>query len=153
MTPSFKIAGMIAAATTVLLAGVVHAEDKHFDDKDVIDYREHIMNTLQEQVAAIGQIISGVIPGDNTAAHFEAVALTAKTALKAFEPKVAGGEAKPAVWTDWADFSKRMNEFVQKTADAAKIAKQQGNDAALVTVVDAFTCKGCHETYRDEKKK
>ena len=93
-----------------------------------------------------------VIPGDNAVAHIEAIALTASTALKAFEPRVLGGQAKPEVWSNWADFSKRMNEFVQKTRQAEKIAKEQGKDAALAMILDALPCKGCHDHYRDEKK-
>jgi cytochrome c556 len=142
----FSIVCAIAAAIFLPMSA-------HADDKDVIEYRQHIMSTLNEQAAALGEILSTAIPGDNTSAHFEAIALTAKTALKAFEPKVVGGEAKPSVWTEWGDFSKRMNEFAQKTSEAAKIAKQQGKDAALATIVDAFTCKSCHDVYRNEKKR
>ncbi|HEY6483970.1 MAG TPA: cytochrome c [Steroidobacteraceae bacterium] len=123
------------------------------DGQDVIDYRQHIMKTLNEQAAAIGQILSMVIPDDNVVAHLDAIALTASTALKAFEPKVQGGEAKPDVWTNWADFSKRMNQFVQMSATMAKTAHEQGKDAGLAQVVDALSCKGCHERYRKEKKK
>jgi adenylosuccinate lyase len=123
------------------------------DDKDVIDYRHHIMNTLNEQAAAIGQILSGVVPDDNVLAHCDALALTASTALKAFTPKVQGGEAKPEVWTNWADFSKRMNEFARLTADMAKTGHEQGKDAALAKVVDAINCKSCHEIYRKDQKK
>jgi cytochrome c556 len=122
------------------------------DDKDVIEYRKHIMNTLNEQSAALGQILSTVVPDDNAVAHINAIALTASTALKAFEPKVPGGQAKPAVWANWADFSKRMNEFAQKTAQAAKVAKEQGKEAALSNILDQLTCKSCHEVYREDKK-
>ena len=88
---------------------------------DVIDYREHIMRTLNEQSEALGMILSTAIPDDNASAHLEIIALTASTALKAFEPKILGGESKSAVWTNWPDFSKRMQEFSTKTADAAKL--------------------------------
>ena len=123
------------------------------DDKDVIDYREHIMNTLNEQAAALGQILSESVPDDNVIAHLDAIAVTASTALKAFTPKVPGGEAKPEVWSNWADFSKRMNEFVRMTADMARTAHEQGKEAGLANVVDALSCKGCHDTYRKEKPK
>jgi cytochrome c556 len=122
-------------------------------DKDVIDYRQHIMKSLNEQAAALGQILSTSIPADNAAAHIEAIALTASMALKAFEPKVPGGEAKPEVWANWPDFSKRMNEFAQKTSQSAKIAKDRGPDAALADILDVLTCKSCHETYRNDEKK
>ena len=122
------------------------------DDKDVIDYRQHVMNTLNEQSAALGEILSTAIPDDNAVQHLDALALTATTAMKAFEPKVPGGEAKPEVWSKWDDFSKRMNEFVQKIAAAAKMAHEQGKDAALANILDVMTCKSCHEVYRREKK-
>ena len=32
------------------------------DDKDVIEYREHIMNTLNEQAGALGEILSAAVP-------------------------------------------------------------------------------------------
>jgi cytochrome c556 len=121
------------------------------DPQDTIDYRQHIMKTLNEQAAALGEILSGAVPDDNAIAHMDALALTAATALKAFEPKVPGGEAKPEVWSQWADFSKRMNEFAQKTAAMAKVAHEQGKDAGLANVMDALSCKKCHDTYRKEK--
>lgn len=122
------------------------------DNNDVIDYRQHIMNTLNEQAGALGEILSGAIPDDNVIAHLDALALTASTALKAFEPKVPGGQAKPEVWTNWADFSKRMNDFAQKTAEMAKLAHDKGKEAGLANVMDALSCKKCHDTYRREKQ-
>src|SRR5579883_3400533 len=121
------------------------------DDKDVIDYRRHIMKTLNEQSGALGEILSGAIPNDNVVAHLDAIALTAATALKAFEPKVQGGQARPQVWANWADFSSRMNEFARKTAVMAKTAREQGQDAALTDVLEVLTCKSCHDVYRDGK--
>lgn len=122
------------------------------DDKEIIEYRQHIMNTLNEQAAALGMIMSYAVPDDNAVAHFQAIALTAKTALKAFEPKAQGGEAKPEVWGNWADFSKRMTEFAQNSEMVAKLGTTQGKDAAMQRVLDALPCKSCHDTYRDESK-
>jgi cytochrome c556 len=136
-----------AIALWALLAGVAAAADNN----DVIDYRQHIMNTLNEQAAALGEILSGAVPDDNVIAHMDALAITASTALKAFEPKVPGGQAKPEVWSNWADFSKRMNEVAQGTAAMAKLAHEQGKDAGLAKVMDALSCKKCHDTYRQEK--
>src|SRR5580698_5327922 len=110
MARMVKIIGGLVVAGAVTFGMGAQA-----DDKDVIDYREHIMKTLQEQTAEIGMIVSTQIPADNLTAHCEAIALTAKTALKSFEPKVLGGEAKPEVWAKYADFSARMNKFVEKS--------------------------------------
>ena len=121
------------------------------DDQDVIDYRRHIMETLKAQTAALGMIMSGAIPDDNAVAHMDILAATAATALKSFEPKVEGGDAKPEVWAQWDDFSSRMNDFAAKTADMAKTAHEKGKDEALLQVMDALTCKQCHDTYRVKK--
>lgn len=150
---SLRIGGMrrmlcvAGLSLPALLPTAVHA-----DDKDVVDYRMHIMHTLNAQSAALGQILSGVIPEENAQAHLEAIALTAATALKAFEPKVAGGESKADVWTHWPDFSKRMNDFARLTREAAKVSKEKGFSAASTNIVDALSCKSCHDLYREEKK-
>lgn len=146
MRPAAGFAGL--AAALVLQSPLAAAADA----QDVIDYRQHIMKTLNEQAAALGEILSGAIPDDNAIAHMDALALTAATALKAFEPKVPGGESKPEVWSQWTDFSKRMNDFAQRTAAMAKVAHEQGKDAGLGHVMDALSCKKCHDTYRQEKK-
>lgn len=134
------------------LVGAGLLSNAYADDKDVIDYRQHTMNTLNEQAAALGQILSQAIPDDNVVGHLDALALAAATAVKAFEPKVLGGESKPEVWSNWADFSKRLNEFVQKTATASKTAHTQGKEAALSNILEVLTCKSCHDVYRQEKK-
>jgi cytochrome c556 len=145
MTRSLKMVALFA----IFLPAVVSA-----DDQDVIDYREHIMKTLDEQSAALGMILSASAPGDNAAAHLQAIALTAQIALKAFEPKVLGGEAKPEVWSNWADFSKRMNEFAKISLEAAAMAKEKGSDdpGLPAKIIDALSCKSCHDVYRREKK-
>lgn len=124
----------------------------HADNKDVIEYRQRIMKSLEQQTAALGQILSGAGPAENTVAHMETLALSASTALKSFEAKVPGGAAKPEVWKNWADFSKRMKEFADKSAEMAKIGREQGPDQAAMLVVEALPCKSCHDDYRDEKK-
>ena len=123
------------------------------DDQDVIDYRRHIMETLDAQVSALGMIMSGAIPDDNVVAHIDIIAQTAATALKAFEPKVEGGDSKPEVWSDWADFSAHMNEFAERTAAMAKTAHEKGKDEALLQAVDALSCKQCHDVYRVKRPK
>jgi cytochrome c556 len=124
----------------------------HTDDKDVVDYRQHIMKSLEQQTAALGQILSGAGPAENTVAHMQTLALTASLALKSFEPKVEGGASKPEVWKDWADFSKRMKQFADASAEMAKVAREQGPDQAAMHVIEALPCKDCHDKYRDEKK-
>jgi cytochrome c556 len=137
----------ILVASTMIVGSLAHA-----DDKDAIEYRQHIMKSLNAQAAILGQIVSGAVPDDNVAQHLDILALLASTAKKSFEPKVQGGESKPEVWSEWADFSKRMDEFSKKSAEAAKIAHTQGGQAALANMLDVLSCKSCHDKYRNEKK-
>ena len=139
--------GFAVAVALVFSAPIV----ARADDKDVIDYRQHVMKTLDEQVAAIGMIVSTQIPDDNLVQHAQAISLAAKTAMKAFQPKVLGGESKPGVWENWADFSAKMTDFVKRTDKLALDAKSGGVQVVMEQMVDALTCKGCHDTYREKK--
>ena len=122
------------------------------DDQDVIDYRTHVMKTLGEQTDAIGMILENKAPPDNFATHLKVLAVTATQAKKAFEPKVAGGNSKPEVWSNWADFSKRLDELVTTTAELASAATHQGVAAMGDKLKSTLKCKSCHETYRKPLK-
>jgi|ERR1700733_5043534 len=148
MTRSFQaLAGFILIATVMLPCAA------RADEQDTIDYRKHIMKTMGEQAAAITEILQQKAPAENFAVHAQILAVTAATAKKAFEPKVLGGEAKPDVWTHWADFAKGLDDLTAATADLAKTAKGGGVVTAAPKVEAALACKNCHDTYCAEKKK
>ena len=123
------------------------------DDQETIDYREHVMKTMGEQIAAMNQMRQGKIAPDNLAVHAQILAVTATTAKSAFTPKVVGGKAKADVWANWPDFSKRLDDLVAATADLAKAAKTGGMAAVGPKLQGALPCKGCHDTYREPDKK
>jgi cytochrome c556 len=141
----------LAIGCAILVAGAASTVTRA-DDQDVIDYRAHIMQTMQVQVDAMSQILQQRAPAENFATHVQILAITAATAKKAFEPKVLGGESKPDVWASWPDFAKRLDELTAITADLAKIAKTGGVSAAAPKM-QTLTCKTCHDTYLMEKKK
>ena len=122
------------------------------DDQDVIDYRTHVMKTLGEQLGAIGMILEHKAPPDNFATHLKVLAVTATQAKKAFEPKVPGGNAKPEVWSNWADFSKRLDDLVAATGDLAAAAPHESVAAVGEKLGSALKCKSCHDTYRKPLK-
>ncbi len=122
------------------------------DDQDVIDYREHIMKSMGEQAAAIGQILEQKVPADNLATHIQILAIVEATARKAFEPNVPGGRAKPDVWTKWAEFSKRLDELTANTENLSKMAKTGGAAAMAPKIQAALTCKGCHDAFCEPNK-
>ena len=139
-------------AGVALLATLITPLVARADDQDTIDYREHIMSTMGDQMVLIGQILQKKAPADDLAVYAQILAMTATTAKSAFMPNVAGGKAKPNVWTAWPDFSKRLDELVVSTADLAKAAKT-GDTAAVGSKATSLGCKGCHDTYRQPLKK
>jgi len=141
-----RVLSVLLLAAAPLISTVAQA-----DDEDTIAYRKHIMKTLDEQTAAIGMILSGVIPDDNLQLHMDAIATTAAMALRSFEPNVPGGDAKPEVWSNWEDFSKRMNTFAEKTANMAKVAREEGPENAGELAIEALDCKSCHKVYNSKR--
>jgi cytochrome c556 len=144
----------VIGARVVLLAAVMALslqQAAYADDQDVIDYRQLIMKQLDAGSAALGMMAAGQIPPDSLGLQAKAIAANAKAAAKAFEPKVAGGESKPEVWSKWADFSKRMDAFAKKSDEMAKVA-ETGNVARVTELmIDALPCKQCHDLYRNKK--
>jgi cytochrome c556 len=114
----------------------------------------------QADMKAIGQSMKDAA-GLNSAGTFDAakakatmgaVAAAAKKAQALFpagsgaDPKTA---ADPKIWTDNADFNKRLVEL-------ATLATTAGNAADVATYGPAFkavgaTCKSCHDVYRKKK--
>jgi cytochrome c556 len=125
--------------------------DAHDDDQNVIHYRRHIMKAMDAQTAALGQMLSLVIADDNFNSHLEVISINAEMTLSSFEKKVPGGEALPAVWENWDDFSEQMNAFTKGIATATQTAKEQGQNAAMGQIIDALSCKRCHDHYREKK--
>ena len=135
-----------------LVAALMVWSGARADDEDTIDYRKHIMKAMGEQAAAIGMILQKKAPPESFAVHVKILATTAAMAKSAFEPKVSGGDAKPEVWSNWADFSKRLDTLVAATGDLVKIAESGGVTAAGPKVEAALSCKSCHDNYRVPKK-
>lgn len=136
---------VVAAFTIVIAPTLARA-----DDQDAIDYRQHVMTTMGEQLLLINQIIQKQAPADNLATFAQILAMTATTAQSAFKPNVAGGDSKPTVWSSWPDFSRRLDALVASTADLAKAA-QAGNTPAIASKVAALGCMSCHDIYEQKK--
>ena len=139
------------AWTGIAFVGALLPISGFADDQDVRDYRSHVMKTLGEQFAALNQIAKGKAPAGDVAAQAEVLSITAGIAKVAFTPNVPGGKAKPEVWANWDDFSKRLDEMAAAAADLAKTAKQ-GGVAAVTPKLSSLSCKGCHDVYRVQKK-
>lgn len=118
------------------------------DADSIILDRQLVMQAIDKDVEALGNIVAGAAPPAELVARTQAVAKNAKAALKAFEPNVPGGAAKPEVWAKWDDFRKRMEDFAVKSEEMAK-ASESGNLAVVGEhMIGALQCKQCHDVYR-----
>jgi len=139
-------------AILAVVLGLVGQQAVRADDQDTIDYRKLIMKQLDAESAALGMMVSGQVPPDALALEAKSIANAAKAALKAFEPNVPGGDAKPEVWSKWPDFSQRMEMFAKSTDEMAKVAETGNIPKVTELMVTALPCKECHDVYRNKKK-
>ncbi len=144
-----RLASYLAGAA--LVAAVILPATVRADDQDNIDYREHIMKTMGAELVIIGQIAQKKASPADLATFTQALATTAATAKSAFMPNTVGGEAKPEIWTNWADFSKRLDALAAATEDLANSSKG-GDPTAAASKMATLGCKGCHDVYRLKKK-
>jgi cytochrome c556 len=131
----------------ILAALVAGSAAAPAEDEDVVDYRIHVMKTLGEQLGAVEMILAKKAPADSLGAHMQVIAIAATQVKKAFEPKLPGGNSKPEVWSNWADFSKRIDALVASSDQLAKAAK--GGSAAVIgpRIKSTLDCESCHQIY------
>lgn len=142
-----RIPVQLGAGVALLLAGLLAPGARAASEPDAVSYRRHVMKTMGEQVAALGQVLQQKGPAENAALHARTISIAAKTALKAFEPKVSGGEAKDEIWRNWPDFTRRLNALSVNAADLAVIAERDGLPAVQAKVMSVLSCKSCHDAY------
>jgi cytochrome c556 len=123
---------------------------------DEIKYRKLVIGSAGNMAVSINAALKGELDQQrNVPAMARAMAANAALAREAFRVNTAGqGNERTTVkgdliWANWADFSKRMDEFARATANASQVA-QRGDAKATGEAMRAVfgTCKGCHDTYR-----
>jgi cytochrome c556 len=156
ITPSAefrRLAGRGAKLLVALALPLAPLSTVHGQVDDPVLERQLVMQALEEDAEALGMIVAGLQPADKMAEHSRNVARLAKEAYESFKPNVPGGNAKPEIWTNWDDYSKRMETFVAKSEEMVKLAEAGDKNAVIEIMVDAMPCKSCHDVYREKKKK
>src|SRR6185312_6595136 len=117
-------------AATLLVLAPAQANDLEKADP-AVQYRINIMRGMAANASAIGLTIRNNLPqGQNLALHAEAIALDARAAISGFQPNVDDNVVKPEVWSNWKDFSDRLNALSTTANEVAKLAREGGLDAA-----------------------
>ena len=125
--------------------------------RQAIENRKAVFTLIGNNFRPVGEILRGTatyesVDVDKYAAR---VSFLAGLLADAFPDSSQTGdtEAKPEVWSNRADFNRRLNEFTQHAAALSQLTKQHGGNAeafraAARTVVQ--DCKGCHDNYRNK---
>lgn len=119
--------------------------------EDPVLNRQLVMQALEDDAEALGNIAAGITPPSKMAEHARNLAQHAKESYESFKPNAPRGSAKPEVWSNWADYSKRMEVFVANSEKMAKVAETGNVSAVTELMVDAMPCKSCHDVYRTKK--
>lgn len=124
---------------------------------DPVKQRMELMKGVGDSTKLGGGMVRGQVPFDAKKA-MEAMLVIAETPDKfvALFPEDSKThpetEAAPAIWENWDDFKKRLNQF-KVDAQGAAASAEKGLDAFREGFVKmAQNCKSCHEKYRIKKQ-
>ena len=118
----------------------------------IIFERQNIMLQIGKDAELLGEIAAGIKPPDKLAEVTKSIADSAEAAKAAFEPNVPGGRAKPEIWSNWADYSRRMNEFSANAKQLSELGAKGDLSGVTNALGSALPCKECHDVYRGPKK-
>ena len=119
--------------------------------KDLIAYRQGVMEALGKHVGAISMMVRGKVPYDHMVDQANALAATAATVGDVFPAGSDAGEthALPAIWEQQEDFQSKVTALQDASRNFASVAAS-GDKAAIGKALGAVggSCKGCHDDYK-----
>jgi cytochrome c556 len=136
--------GAVTLAAAAAIAGYAFAQE------DMIAKRQALMKDNGAQATIAGKMAQGATPFDAAAAKaaMEKIAANAAEIPADFPAGSEGGDALPAIWSNFADFEAK-SAALKTAAEAAAAAADQGLEAfgpAFGAVGQA--CGACHQSYR-----
>lgn len=125
--------------------------------RQAIEVRKAVFTLIANNFKPIGDALQGKVA-------YDAAEIQKRAARVAFLSELAGEtfpdfsntglpdtKAKPEIWSDRADFDKRLKEFREHAATLAQVsAKEKTASDAFKAAAAAVgqDCKGCHEAYK-----
>lgn len=135
---------VVAVAVAAAIPGVASQGD--------IDYRHHTMEAIGGHMQALFDILRGKVPHeDQIPVHAAALSSLAQITPTLFPPGSGDGktEALPAIWENPEDFAERLDAFTEAAAGLHD-ATQSGDGVAKAAQNLGQSCKGCHDSYREQ---
>ena len=141
--------------SALVAAGLaIHAAAAAADPEADIKYRQAVMKTSGGHMGALAAIVKGQVPHkQDIAPHVAGLAAVAAMAPHLFPAGSDKGKtkAKPEIWTDAAEFDKKVKDF-QTATTALQAAATGGDAAALGAALGGVgkACKSCHDKFQKE---
>ena len=147
---------VLAPASIAALTTTVMAEEKKSPEAMAIEYRQSAFEMIKYHFGPMAAMVKG--DKEFNAAEFvknaESVATLSKFPIHGFiegSDKGAKTEAKATIWSNRADFDKKMETFQVEAAALAEVAK--GGDLAAIKPQFGKvgeSCKACHKEYKED---
>lgn len=145
---------LVALALVVrsIAQDTAHAQTAALTGEAAIAERQLVMDQLGKDSEVLGNVVAGLAPKEKLVDSARAVARGARESIVAFRQVAPGGRSKDEVWSNKADFDKKMDSFA-KNADAMAVAAEAGNMPLVISMLgDALPCKQCHDVYRTPRR-
>jgi len=125
-------------------------------DQGFIAYRQKVMASNGDNMAAIGEIMKNGLPlSKNIVTHAANIEQTMLLAASAFEKNISAGptDAKSEIWADWKKFAAAADATADKASALSRVASSS-DMAAIGAAVKALggTCGDCHKQFRKPKE-
>jgi cytochrome c556 len=132
----------------LVIAGAAFAKDGVQDP--TVKARMDLMGTIAANTKVLGQMAGGeaAFNADAAATAKANIAAAAAEIPAKFEPQATDpvSDAKPDVWTNWADFMTK-SETLLAQAEALDTSSLESVQAGMAGVGGA--CKACHSVYKN----
>lgn len=145
-----------AFVAVLLIAGVsVTPVAAQVKPADAIRYRHSAFQVIVWNFMPMSAMARGKLPFDPVkfGLHAERLAQLAPQLLEGFPAgsQVGDTEAKPEIWTNWADFEQKMQSFQVESRKLAQICKS-ADEAAIKAQFGKLgvACKACHDQYKKD---
>lgn len=144
------------AVTGALVAGAVLLVAASPDPVAAVKARQARMKDVGRTFKTINdQMKSGSPDANVVKANARKLALLTANVAPLFQQNTTGVtgmkiEAKPEIWSHWADFQAKAGNLAQATRQLAATADRSTDPAVLGPAVKTVggACKACHDSYR-----
>ncbi len=141
--PVLTVVAMLLAGTALAHTGVKNA---------AVKARMDAMSAIGSEMKVLGQMAKKLVPFDGDKARMAAAAIAKHAALtpglfeaEEDDPK---SEALPAIWDDFADFTKKSDRLEALALELSTSLRAESDlPMAMKSLGDA--CNACHKTYRE----